>query len=143
MSKKTIEYNGLDGIFNAINVKVQDIGVEYNNKFSLIVCNPPYMQKHTGEVAENESIAMCKSEIYLPLDELVKNASRCLKFGGRINMCHRADRLADVIFAFKKYKIEPKRLQMVSAKNKEPYLILIEGVKGGKSGIKILKDLEN
>ena len=143
MSKKTISYNSLENIFSAVNVKVQDIGKEYNEKFSLIVCNPPYMNLSGGERNEKEEIAMCKSEIYLPLDDLVKSVSRCLKFGGRISMCHRADRLAEVIFAFKKYNLEPKRLQTVSAKNKEPYLILIEGVKGGKSGIKIEKNLEN
>ena len=143
MSKKTISYNSLENIFSAVNVKVQDIGKEYNEKFSLIVCNPPYMNLSGGERNEKEEIAMCKSEIYLPLDDLVKSVSRCLKFGGRISMCHRADRLAEVIFAFKKYNLEPKRLQTVSAKNKEPYIILIEGVKGGKSGIKIEKNLEN
>ena len=56
---------------------------------------------------------------------------------------HRADRLVDVIYSLKKYNIEPKRLQLVSAKDKEPYLFLLEGVKGGKSGLKILKQLEN
>ena len=143
MSKKTILYNKLESVFSAVNVKVQDIDKEYNEKFSLIVCNPPYMNLSGGEKTGKEEIAMCKSEVYLPLDDLVKSASRCLKFGGRINMCHRADRLAEVIFTLKKYNLEPKRLQTVSAKNKEPYLILIEGVKGGKSGIKIEKNLEN
>lgn len=143
MSKKSIAYNGLDEVFFAKNCKVQEIGKEYNEKFSLIVCNPPYMAQGTGMSQEKETIAMCRKEIYLPLEELIKSVSRCLKFGGRIAMCHRADRLSDVIFALKKYNIEPKKLQTVSAKGKEPYLILIEGVKGGKSGIKILKDLIN
>lgn len=143
MSKKTILYNKLEKVFSAVNVKVQDIDKEYNEKFSLIVCNPPYMNLSSGEKTEKEEIAMCKSEVYLPLEDLIKSASRGLKFGGRINMCHRADRLAEVIFTLKKYNLEPKRLQTVSAKNKEPYLILIEGVKGGKSGIKIEKNLEN
>ncbi len=143
MSKKSIEINNLEEVFSAKNCKVQEIDKEYNEKFSLIVCNPPYMAQGTGASHENESIAMCKREIYLPLDDLIKSVSRCLKFGGRINMCHRADRLGDVIFTLKKHNIEPKKLQTVSAIGKEPYLILIEGVKGGKSGIKILENLFN
>jgi hypothetical protein len=34
-------------------------------------------------------------------------------------------------------------LQFVCSGEKEPYLLLIEGVKGGKSGIKILKNAKN
>ena len=58
-------------------------------------------------------------------------------------MVHRADRLAEVIYEFKKNNLEPKRLQMVTGGKKEPYLFIIEGVKGGKSGIKILNQTEN
>ena len=39
--------------------------------------------------------------------------------------------------------IEPKRLQPVYSGNKEPYLFMIEGVKGGKSGMKILTPVKN
>ena len=43
----------------------------------------------------------------------------------------------------KKVGIEPKRLTPVSAQGKEPYLVLVEGVKGGNSSIKITKTLIN
>jgi tRNA1(Val) A37 N6-methylase TrmN6 len=118
---------------------VQDIDSEYNGKFSLITCNPPYMEKGRGFVDEKECIAICRSEVMLTLDQLVLSISRALKFGGRVNMVHRADRLTDIICTFKKYNIEPKRLQFVSGADKKPYLLLIEGVKGGKSGIDILQ----
>ena len=80
---------------------------------------------------------MCRAEITLNLSELIKAVSKALKFGGRFNMVHRADRLVDIISEMRKNNIEPKRLQFVSGKNKKPYLLLIEGVKGGKSGIAI------
>ena len=37
MSKMSIEINGLSNIFTAVNTKVQDVGKEYNERFSLIV----------------------------------------------------------------------------------------------------------
>ena len=52
-------------------------------------------------------------------------------------MVHRADRLADIISEMRKNNIEPKRLQFVSGLNKKPYLLLIEGVKGGKPFLKV------
>lgn len=143
LSKKSIQINGLEDKFFAENVKIQDIGNEYAGKFSLITCNPPYCKQGSGETQEKECISMCRREVFLPLEDLMKSVSKCLKFGGRVCMCHRADRLVDLISEMRKNNIEPKRLQTVSAKNKEPYLVLVEGVKGGKSGLKILKNTEN
>lgn len=143
LSVKSIEENSLQGVFTAVNTKLQDIDSKYNGTFSLILCNPPYMKVGQGESAENTQVAVCKSEIELPLEDLVLSISKCLKFGGRVAICHRADRLIEVVYALKKQGIEPKRLQFVCAKNKAPYLVLIEGVKGGKSGVKILENLIN
>ena len=143
MSRKSIELNGLSAQFSAYNVKVQDIPAPFNEKFSLIVCNPPYMKAQAGQSSENPSIALCKAEIELSLPELISSIGRCLKFGGRTCIVHRADRLCEIVSEMQKRNIEPKRLQMVCAKNKAPYLILIEGVKGGKSGIEILPQIEN
>lgn len=143
MSKDSIELNGLTDKFFANNLKIQDIDSSYAGKFSLITCNPPYMEKDSGFTDKDQSIAICKSEIYLPLQDLVKAISKCLKFGGRVNMVNRADRLADVFSEFKKNNIEPKKLQFVSAKGKKPYLFMVEGVKGGKSGLNVLENAQN
>ena len=143
LSKKSIEINGLEDKITAVNCKVQDVSSEYNEQFSLITVNPPYMKDGTGDENEKECIAVCKREKTLTLEELVKAISKCLKFGGRVNMVHRADRLAEVIFELKKANLEPKRLQFVKNGNKEPYLFLIEAVKGGKSGLSILPLAEN
>ena len=140
---KSIKENDLADKCTAINTKLQDIENKYFGLFSLILCNPPYMKIGHGEENQDESKAICKSEVLLSLDELCLSISKCLKFGGRTVICHRADRLVEVICALKKYNIEPKRLQFVCAKNKSPYLIIIEGVKGGKSGIKILENIVN
>ena len=137
LSVKSIKYNNLENKFTAVNCRVQDIDNSYAGKFSLITCNPPYMEKGRGFVDEKECIALCRAEIALTLDELVLAISKALKFGGRVNMVHRADRLADVICCFRAHNIEPKRLQLVSSADKKPYLFLIEGLKGGKSGLAV------
>lgn len=143
LSVKSIEYNNLQDKFSAINTRVQDIGSIYAGKFSLITCNPPYMDIDRGFIDEKDHIAICRAEVALKLPELIKAISVSLKFGGRVNVVHRADRLVDVITELKNNGIEPKRLQFVSGAKKEPYLFLIEGVKGGKSGIKIHNTIDN
>lgn len=143
LSLKSIEHNGLQDNFCAVNTKLQEIPKEYNEKFSLILCNPPYMKKDSGEQKQGYEIALCHTELELSLTELIKSISRCLKFGGRTCIVHRAERLADVICEMRAHGIEPKRLQPVYSANKEPYLFMIEGVKGGKSGMKILTPVKN
>ncbi len=143
LSKKTITYNNLEHIFSAINTKVQQIDHSYHNKFSLITCNPPYMPVGHGFLDANQSIAICRTEVELSLSELIKSIAKCLKYSGRVALCHRADRLVDVMIEMRNNGIEPKRLQFVSSGNKEPYLFMIEGVKGGKNGIKIYNNQGN
>ena len=143
LSVKSIKENNLEDIFTAVNTKLQDIDSECFGKFSLIICNPPYMEGGRGEQDKEDHIAVCRAEVTLKLSELFLAIGKCLKFGGRCAIVHRADRLVDVFSQMQKNGIEPKRLQTVRGAKKEPYLILVEGVKGGKSGIKIMAKKEN
>lgn len=143
LSIKSIELNGLQDKFSAVNAKIQDLDNDYCGKFSLITCNPPYMKKDAGEHDKDPFVAICKREVSLSLDELLFSIGKALKYGGRTAIVHRADRLADVICGMRENGIEPKRLQLCYAEGKEPYLFMIEGVKGGKSGMKILSPLKN
>lgn len=143
LAVKSIEKNGLEDKFSAINTRLQEIGAEFVGKFSLITCNPPYMAKDRGFVDKKDFIAICRTEVELSLEELVTAIAKALKFGGRVNFVHRADRLVEVITTLKSHGIEPKRLQFVSGGKKEPYLFIMEGVKGGKSGITVHNTITN
>lgn len=143
LSVKSIKYNGLENVFTAVNTRVQEVDKSFNEKFSLITCNPPYMSVDRGFSIDSKTVDLSKNESALPLNELIRAVSRCLKFGGRVNLVHRADRLAEIIVLMKNENIEPKKLQFVSGGKKPPYLLLIEGVKGGKPGIKVLNATEN
>lgn len=141
MSARSVLLNGLKN-FTAVCCKIQDIGREYDDKFSLILCNPPY---ETGGF-ENDDYkkAICRKEITVTLSEIVDAAYKKLKFGGRLALVNRADRLAEVLYAMKARGIEPKRLQFVRGRaGAKPYLILVEGTKGAKEGIEILPDAVN
>ena len=142
MATRSVEYNGFRDTFNAVCCKIQEIPSSFAGKFSLILCNPPY-EKGGFTVAE-KSKAICRKEIHLTLSDLAVAAAKCLKFGGRLCICHRADRSAEVICTLHENGIEPKRLCFVSGKAKEkPYLVLVEGVRGGKSGVEVLPSIVN
>lgn len=136
MSRKSIVINRLEECFSVENCRVQEISADYTGRFSLILCNPPY-EKGGFENADYKK-AVCRKELFLTLEELCRAASRCLKYGGRFALCHRADRAAEVVYTLHDCGLEVKCMQFVAGKeNDAPYLVLIEAVKGGKPGVKV------
>ena len=66
-------------------------------------------------------------------------AARTLKFGGRLAIINRADRTAELIYGMKSRGLEPKRMQYVSGtRGGKPYLVMVEGCKGGREGVEVL-----
>lgn len=142
MSERTVTLNGLEDKFMVENVRLQDIPSRYTEAFSLILCNPPY-EKGGFENADPKK-AICRKELSLTLEELCAAAKKCLKFGGRFALVHRADRAAEVFYTLHNCGLEPKKAQFVSGREGEkPYLVLVAAVKGGKAGIEILPPLVN
>ncbi len=137
MSRRTVELNRLEKAFTVENLRLQDIPAAYTEAFSLILCNPPYERDGFGKADADK--ALCRKELSLTLGELCLAAKKCLKFGGRFALVHRADRLSEVLCALHAQNLEPKKLQLVAGREGEkPYAALIAAVKGGKSGIEVL-----
>ena len=143
LSKKTAEYNGFDN-FEIVNCKLQEIPKEYNEKFSLVLCNPPYERAGTGFDNDEYEKAVCRKELTLTLKEIARAASRALKYGGRLCMLHRADRLAEVCYTLHEEKLEVKKIQFVGGRcGLKPYLVMVEAVKGGKPNVEIMDTIYN
>ena len=120
-----------------------DVHTKLPNKFDLVTCNPPFFKMGDHHINPNDRKAIARHEILATLDDIVKEASKLLNSKGRFAMVHRPDRLVEILEVFKKYKIEPKRLQFIYPKmNKECNHILIEGIKdGSKDGLRVLPPL--
>lgn len=140
LCRENVALNNLSA--EVVERKVQDLDSSYAGKFSLILCNPPY--EKAGFSNRDDKKAICRKEILLTFPELAKSASKCLKYGGRFVFCHRADRLAELIYTVKSVSLEPKRIQFVTGKEGDkPYLLLMECTKGGKEGVEIMPNLVN
>ncbi|MBQ7923890.1 MAG: methyltransferase [Clostridia bacterium] len=141
LSEKTAQYNGFENFSFQLG-RLQDMDEKYREKFSLVLCNPPY--ERGGFENESYEKAICRKEITLKLGEIAKAAAFALKYGGRIAMLHRADRVAEVCYALHAVNIEVKKMQFVAGRDgAKPYLVMIEGVKGGKPSCEILPTLVN
>lgn len=104
--------------------------------FDLVACNPPYQPVGAGMTNADEGECIARHEICCTVFDAANAASHLLKFGGRFAMCHRPERLCDCIDAMRRAGLEPKRLKMVCQRDGiSPWLLLIEGKKGGKPGL--------
>lgn len=117
----------------------EKIGIE---KLDLIVCNPPYYKENSGAKCIDDERAVCREESSLTVYDVAAFSERFLKFGGRLCICNKPQRLCDCIDAMRKYKIEPKRIRFVQKDEKSsPWLVLIEGKKGAKPFVEIAPPL--
>lgn len=143
LSVKTAQYNGFEN-FSFVCGRLQDIPKEYNEKFSLILCNPPYEKADTGFDNDDYNKAVCRKELTITLADIARAAKFALKFGGRLCMLHRADRLAEVCYTLHDADLEVKKIQFVGGRvASKPYLVMVEAVKGGKPNCDILPTIYN
>ncbi len=106
--------------------------------FHVITMNPPYMTGNHGMVNPGDAKAIARHEITCSLEEMISQASKVLKCKGRFYMVHRPFRLAEIMTLMVKYHLEPKRMRLVYPYvDKEPNIVLIEGLKGGNSRITV------
>lgn len=107
-------------------------------QLDLVTCNPPYKAHNAGYESVLTAQRIARHEIMCNIDDVCGAAEKLLKFGGRLCICNRPERLSDVISAMKNHSIEPKRIRFVSkTPSDSPWLFLIEGKKGSKPFMQI------
>jgi len=136
---ENIELNGLSDRFEAINADIKDVLQHFRQgSVDVVTCNPPYMTAGAGLQNPDDTLAIARHEIRTDLKAVISAAASILKFGGHLFMVHRADRLCDIISFMREKNIEPKRIIFVQpSPEKEPKLILTEGIYGAKPSLKI------
>ena len=146
LAQKSVSFNNLDDRIQLINQNMKDFAnnIENINQFDLVVCNPPYFKVNDKKNFFNESREklIARHEVKINLEELFTCAKKILANDGNFAMVHRPERMLEILELYRKNGIEPKRIRFVYEKiNKDCNLILIEGQKNGKVGLKIEKPL--
>lgn len=136
-ASRSVKLNELEPFVNIMCGDLKNITeLLKRESFDHVTVNPPYKQPDSGAKNKSSVVSAARHEILCNLDDVVCAADYALKYGGKLTMVHRADRTADVISTFRKYKIEPKRMALVIHNiSLPPKLILVEGKKGAKSGL--------
>ena len=143
MARRSVALNGLEDKIDIVTGDIKEAGSLFDAaSFDVITCNPPYMVGKHGIANPQDAKAIARHEILCTLEDVISQTARLLKPGGNFYLVHRPFRLAEVMVLLSKYKLEPKRMQLVYPYvDKEPNMVLIEAKRGGRPRMTVEKPL--
>ncbi|SFN72792.1 tRNA1Val (adenine37-N6)-methyltransferase [Pseudobutyrivibrio sp. UC1225] len=133
MANRSVLLNGLSDKIDIIEGDIKEASNIFGKStMNVVTSNPPYMTNHHGLKNPNDAKAIARHELLCSLEDVISQTSAVLKQMGRCYFVHRPFRLVEIITLMRQYKLEPKRMRLVYPfVDKEPNMVLIEGVKGG------------
>lgn len=140
LSAKNICLNNLKDRMQALQCDIRTLPASYPGlyEYELAVSNPPFRKPKSGRLNVEEERAIARHELRLSLSELVAAVFALLKAKGRFCIIYHPCRLSELIETLKKKNLEPKRLRFVhSTQSSEAKMVLVEAVKGGRTGLKV------
>ncbi len=143
MAERSVKLNGLTERINIVTGDIKEASSIFGaSSFEVVTTNPPYMIGQHGISNPQDAKAIARHEILCDLDDILRESARLLKPQGRFYMVHRPFRLAEIFSKMIEYHIEPKRMKLVYPfVDKEPNMVLIEGLRGGRSRLTVEKPL--
>lgn len=144
MANRSVKLNELEDTLSFIHgdlkVRHKELQQSY---FDTVTCNPPYFKTLTKtEQNKNDYLTIARHEVCCTLEDVISACKLYVKPGGKVSMVHRPNRLVDILTLFRKYNIEPKRLQFVFPKEgEEANILLVEGIRDGNPGLTTLSPL--
>lgn len=139
MAKRSVAYNHLEERIHITIGNIAEASALFGNQsFDAIVTNPPYMNNMHGLKNPELPKAIARHEVLCTLEDVIRESAKVLKPGKSLFMVHRPFRLAEIFRQMMQYHLEPKRMCLVQPYiHKEPNMVLIEAVSGGKPHITI------
>ncbi len=143
MAKRSVALNGLEDRVSSVTGDIKEADRLFPAaSFDIITCNPPYMIGQHGLTNPEEPKAIARHEILCTFRDVAAATARLLKPSGHFFLVHRPFRLAEIMTTLSEYKLEPKRMQLVYPYvDREPNMVLLEAVRGGKSRMTVEKPL--
>ncbi len=133
MATRSVRYNNLEDRIDIVEGDIKEAAAIFGpSTMQVVTSNPPYMTNHHGLKNPTDAKAIARHEVLCSLEDVICQTARVLVPGGRCYFVHRPFRLVEIFTLMKQYKLEPKRMRLVYPyKDREPNMVLIEGVRGG------------
>ena len=129
LARENLQENGLVGTVLTGDLKETALP----EGMDLVVSNPPWYSQGSGARGGPGRMEGCA------LPQLCATAAKALKPKGRFALVYAPERLVDLPSGLREAGLEPKRLQFCRGReDRPPYAVLVEAVKGGRPGLKVL-----
>lgn len=139
MARRSIALNALEDKIDIVEGDIKEAAAIFGAaSFHVITVNPPYMIGDHGVPNENEAMRIARHEVLCTLEDILRESAKILPDKGRFYMVHRPFRLPEILAKMSAFKLEPKRMRLVHPYvDKEPNMVLIEGLKNGNPRMKV------
>ena len=139
MARRSVAHNHLEDRIDIVTGDIKEAAELFKPAFfDVITTNPPYMLADHGMRNPDDAKAIARHEVLCSLDDILRESMRLKKDKSRFYMIHRPFRLTEIMIKMHQYKIEPKRIRFVHPYiDKEPAMVLIEGVRGAKPRVTV------
>jgi tRNA1Val (adenine37-N6)-methyltransferase len=139
MARRSVKLSGLEESIDIVHGDIKRAAELLKPGVDAVVANPPYEKTGAGKESPNEYLNIAKREVCCTLDDVVSAAAKLLRTGGRFYLIYRTERSAELMERMRAYKVEPKRIMLVSQRQGDaPNFALVEGRKGAGEGLKFL-----
>ncbi|HEX9859778.1 MAG TPA: tRNA1(Val) (adenine(37)-N6)-methyltransferase [Nitrospirota bacterium] len=140
---RNAEVNGLSGRVEFVHMDLKKLPKAMPAEgFDMVVMNPPFRKPDTGRISPGDERAAARHELAASLRDIIRVSSVMLKNRGRLCIVHHPARLPELMQLMQTYHLEPKRMRMVhSHTGDEARMALVEAVKAGAEGLKVLPPL--
>lgn len=134
MARRSVEMNSLT---DRIRVFQGDlVGYIPSVTYDIVTCNPPYYKAKSGETRDTQTSDIARHELKCTLSDIVITAEKSLKFGGKLYLLHKCERLSEVLTELTKNKLEPKELILFTHNFKTVDTFIVIAKKGAHIGLK-------
>lgn len=139
MARRSVAHNHLEDRIDIVTGDIKEAAELFKSAFfDVITTNPPYMLADHGMRNPDDAKAIARHEVLCSLDDILRESMRLMQDKSRFYMIHRPFRLTEIMIKMHQYKIEPKRIRFVHPYiDKEPAMVLIEGVRGAKPRVTV------
>ena len=139
MARRSVAHNHLEDRIDIVTGDIKEAAELFRPAFfDVITTNPPYMLADHGIRNPDDAKAVARHEILCTLDDILRESMRLMQDESRFYMIHRPFRLTEIMIKMHEYKIEPKRIRFIHPYiDKEPTMVLIEGVRGAKPRVTV------
>lgn len=141
LANESIMINNLKDQITVINDDINNLKNYFSDGyFDVVISNPPYFKIDTSNKKNiDEHKLLARHEVSIKLEELIKISSFLLKNKGVFAMVHRTERIVEILSLLEESKLFVKKIKFIYSKNNtNSNMVLIECIKNGNSGLKVL-----